>query len=129
MEELKNTFLKNDETLVCLDAEDIADKIVCDTLNKIESVIKQKSEKFFTESLVKKTKSIDETLHKNKLSLFSYKPLLQSKHSSDISILKENMKLFSQLYIAIQRRNCDIGNFFSHENTSVPPSLSKDGKV
>ena len=124
MEELKNTFLKNDETLVCLDAEDIADKIVCDTLNKIESVIKQKSEKFFSESLVKKTKSIDDTLHKNKLSLFSYKPLLQSKHSSDISVLKEN-KLFSQLYIAIQRRNCDIGNFFSHENTS----LSKDGKV
>ena len=128
MEELKNTFLKNDETLVCLDAEDIADKIVCDTLNKIESVIKQKSEKFFSESLVKKTKSIDDTLHKNKLSLFSYKPLLQSKHSSDISILKENMKLFPN-YIAIQRRNRDIGNFFSHENTFVPPSLSKDGKV
>ena len=39
------------------------------------------------------------------------------------------MKLFSQLYVANKRKNCDIGNFFSTKNTSVPPSLSKVGKV
>ena len=88
--------------------------------------------KFFTERLVKKTKSTDDTLYKKKLPLFSYKPPLKSKHSSDISTLKEKVKLFSHLYVANQRRNCNMGNFFSHENTentSVPPSLSKDGKV
>ena len=31
--------------------------------------------------------------------------------------------------VANQTKNCDMGNFFFHENTSVPPSLSKDGKV
>ena len=55
MEELENPFLENDETLVCLDKKDIAENIVCDRVNKIESVEKQKSQEFFTERLVKKT--------------------------------------------------------------------------
>ena len=41
MKELKNPFLENDETLVCLDTKDIAENIVCDTVNKIESVEKK----------------------------------------------------------------------------------------
>ena len=76
MEELENPFLENDEALVCLHTRDIAENIVCDTINKIESVEIEKSLEFFAEKLVKKTKSIDDTLHKNKLSLFSYKPPL-----------------------------------------------------
>ena len=102
MEELKNPILENDHTLVCLDTKDITENIVCNTVNQIELVGKQKSQEFFTERLIKKTKSIDDTLHKNKLPLFRYKSLLQSKHSSDISTLKENVKLFSQLYVANQ---------------------------
>ena len=61
MEELENIFLENDETLLCLDTKDIAENIVCDTVNKIESVGKQKSHEFFTKRLVKKTKSINDT--------------------------------------------------------------------
>ena len=96
MEEFENTFLENDETLVCLDTKDIAENIVCDVCdNKIQSVGKQNSQEIFTKRLVKKTKSIDDTLHKNKQLFFSYKPSLHSKHSSDISTLKENVKLFS----------------------------------
>ena len=128
MEELENPFLENDEILVYLDTKDIAENIANDTVNNIELVGELKSQEFFIERLVKKTKSIDDTLHKNNLPLFSYKPPLQSKHSSDISILKENVKLFSQLYVANQQINCDIGDFFFHENSSVPPSLCKDGK-
>ena len=52
MEELKNPLLENGETLVCLDTEDIAENIVCDTVNKIESVRKQKCKEFFTERLL-----------------------------------------------------------------------------
>ena len=72
MEELENPFLENDETSVCLVTKDIAENIVCDTVNKIESVGKQKSQQFFNARLVKKTKSIDDTLEKNNLPLFSY---------------------------------------------------------
>ena len=55
MEEVKNPILENDETLVCLDTKDIAENIVCNTVNKTELVGKQKSQEFFTERLVKKT--------------------------------------------------------------------------
>ena len=43
--------------------------------------------------------------------------------------MKSNVKLFQQLYIANQRRAGDLDTFFKHENSSVPPSLSKDGKL
>ena len=82
----------------------MAEDIVCDRVNKIESLEKQKSPDLFTERIVKKTKSINDTLHKIKLSFFSYKPPLQSKHSSDISTLNENVKHFSQLYVASQKK-------------------------
>ena len=72
MEELENPFLENDETFVCVVTKDIAKIIACDTVNNIESVGKQKSLQFFTARLVKKTKSIDDTLQKNNLPLFSF---------------------------------------------------------
>ena len=56
MKELENFFLENDETSVCLDTKDKTENIVCDTVNKIELVEKQKSQEFFTERLVKKNK-------------------------------------------------------------------------
>ena len=48
-----------------IDTKGIPENIVCDTVNKIELVGKQKSQQFFTESLVKKIKRIDNALHKN----------------------------------------------------------------
>ena len=72
MEELKNPFLENDETFLCGVTKDIAKNIACDTVNNIKSVGKQKSPQLFTARLVKKTKSIDDTLQKNNLPLFSY---------------------------------------------------------
>ena len=56
MKELENFFLENDETSVRLDTKDKTENIVCDTVNKIELVEKQKSQEFFTERLVKKNK-------------------------------------------------------------------------
>ena len=36
--------LENDETLICLNAKDIAENIVCDTVYKLESAETQKSQ-------------------------------------------------------------------------------------
>ena len=84
MEELENPFLENDKNLLYLDTKDIAKNIVCDTVDKIEPLEKQKYQEFLTETLVTKTKTFDDTVYKNNLSLFSYKPSLQSKHSTFI---------------------------------------------
>ena len=57
MEELENPFLENDETLACLNTKNIAENIICDTVNKIDLVEKRKSQEFFTERIVNKRKT------------------------------------------------------------------------
>lgn len=47
--------------LICLDTKDIADRVVCDTNNHLESIKKQKFEEFTTEKLIKQ--SIDNKLN------------------------------------------------------------------
>ncbi len=39
------------------------------------------------------------------------------------------MALFGQLYIAMQSRDSDLKEFFSHEAQLFPPSLSEFGKL
>ena len=34
--------------------------------------------------------------------------------------------MFSRLFISCQSRNCDLGDFFRHENQKYPPSLSQN---
>ena len=84
MEEGENPFLENDETLVCVDTRDIAGDIVRDTVNKIESVEKKESQEFFTESLVKKTKCVNDTR-------ISY-PFLAKNHSQNIHLTPQPSK-------------------------------------
>ena len=61
--------------------------------------------------------------------LCNYRPKLKSKQTNNVATMKSNISLFSRLYIANQRRAGDLDTFFSHENSSVPPSLSKDGML
>ena len=42
---------------------------------------------------------------------------------------KQDSKLFASLYVACQRREGDLGDFFSHENHVYPPSISEYGKL
>ena len=46
-----------------------------------------------------------------------------------VDSLKDDSKLYASLYIACQSRSGDLGEFFSHENHSYPPSISKYGKL
>ena len=46
-----------------------------------------------------------------------------------IKLLQNNVALFGQLYIAMQNRQSDLGEFFSHEIQSFPPSLSDLGML
>jgi len=52
-----------------------------------------------------------------------------SKQKLEVSLLKENCALFSRLYVSCQVRKGDFDDFFSHENSSYPPSLSQLGEL
>jgi len=42
---------------------------------------------------------------------------------------RKNAGLFGRLYRAHQQRDGDLAQFFSHENQSIPPSLSDYGEL
>lgn len=44
-------------------------------------------------------------------------------------MLKEDCQLFSKLFISCQSRECDLKEFFRHENQSHPAALSDGGKL
>ena len=43
-------------------------------------------------------------------------------------MLKDDCRLFSRLFISCQSRQCDLQEFFKHENQTSPASLSDSGK-
>ena len=47
----------------------------------------------------------------------------------EITTLKKSCELFSRLYIAYRVRDGNLDEFFSHENCSYPPSISKNGDL
>lgn len=54
---------------------------------------------------------------------------MKSKITGKVSELKNDRALFSRLYIASQRREGDLAEFFCHENQPAPPSLSDRGNI
>ena len=53
----------------------------------------------------------------------------QRVSSSKEKSLKGDCRLFSRLFISCQTRQCDLQEFFRHENQSSPASLSDGGKL
>lgn len=49
--------------------------------------------------------------------------------ATKIKTLKADYSLFSQMFIACQRRQVDLDEFFSHENQPFPPSLAENGNI
>lgn len=43
--------------------------------------------------------------------------------------MKEDCNLFSRLFISCQNRQCDLTDFFKHENQNSPPALAKNGQM
>ena len=125
-----NPFFKNSEDLLVLDTRDIAGKNVINTVNSIEAIGKEQFHDFVNKRLKSTTISLFDPIRKNKLPLFSQVTTkATSKSQTELVTLKKNCQLFSQLYIACQIRDGNLDDFFSHENQSFPPSLSKNGDL
>ena len=72
--------------------------------------------------------SFYEPIKRNKLDFFNQKP---EPVSGDLKqkVLKDDCRLFSKLFISCQSRECDLLEFFKHENQSFPAALSDGGKL
>ena len=124
MKEMGNPFQDETADLLTLDTKLIATP---DSGNMVTSHYKTGQNRFkaFIGGLDKGGEgSFYDPIKKNKLDLFQHTPGdLKQK------ILTDDCRLFSKLFISRQSRECDLLEFFHHENQSFPAALSDGGKL
>lgn len=81
--------------------------------------------------IVSSSTNLTDNIKRNSLSLFNNPPVKRrNSHAKfQVSSLKEDCHLFSRLYIACQNRDGNLDQFFAHENSPIPPSLSSNGRL
>ena len=126
LEEMGNPFQEESGELLSLDTKTIASS--CNAA-KIATHISHGNSSFkaFLESLRQKdTSSFYSPIKKTKMDFF-----LQEKITTVVKekVLKEDCQLFSKLFISSQMRECNLQEFFRHENQSFPASLSDGGRL
>lgn len=126
--EMGNPFEDDSTDLYAIDSKDVADIKVSGSMQQL-SKLGERQYKRFLESMSDANKSgFYDPIVKNKLPLFSTKTNSGSKSvRTKLASLKEENNLFSRLFISCQSRQCDLEDFFRHENQNYPPSLSHDG--
>jgi hypothetical protein len=130
IQDMGNPFLDSSGDLMDLNNRNIADEGVVETVRQIEQVGKEQFQTFVLERLESRDKNLTDAIKQNKFPLFSRQsPKKISKEKQQISYLKQDRSLFSRLYVACQVRNGNLDEFFVHENSAFPPSLSQFGNL
>lgn len=125
-----NPFLDNFPELVTLDNRDCMDDSVAAAIFNLEALGKNQYLDFMKAVIQDRTTVINNPLKKNNLPLFGKSTSREkSKQTKKIATLQNNVSLFAQLYIAMQSRDANLEEFFSHEVQSYPPSLSEFGNL
>ena len=125
-----NPFLDDFPELVTLDSRDCIDPEVADSVRGLEDTGKAQYQVFMKDVLTDRTKTIHDTIKKNNLSLFKKSSKKKPTHQGKkIKMLANNVSLFAQLYVAMQSRDGDLNEFFSHEVQAFPPYLSDLGNL
>ena len=112
--------------LLQLDTKNIADPALADLVGTHH----QRGQKF--ESSMKGLQNEEDDclfyqpITKNKVAFFKHE---QTASHSKKEVLKNDCQLFSRLFISCQTRQCDLQEFFKHENQSTPASFSDSGKL
>ena len=75
----------------------------------------------------RKKSTFYEPIHKNRIDFFRQEPVSDS--TSNQKILKDDCHLFSKLFISCKRGECDLKEFFRHENRQFPAALSDGEKL
>lgn len=128
MREMGNPFEEESEDLLVLDTKDIADASVSQLMKTHYHRGKTQFDLFMSD-LCKDASSFYVPIKKNCIKFFDQRSKSDSKITSKVKLLKDNYQLFSRLFISCQNRQCDLKEFFKHENQSVPASLSDGGKL
>ena len=125
-----NPFEEEDDVLVMAVSKTMMNEKAVRSVRDARKIGEDQYAAFVNERLITTEKSIHDVIKRNKLSLFREKnSVVSNKSKLQVTSLKQDCSLYASLYIACQTRECDLDEFFSHENHSYPPSLSLYGKI
>lgn len=130
IEKIGNPFMDDFPELVNMHSRDCVNDAIATSIRSIEETGKTQYKKYLEERLETSFTSVDQRIARNALPLFrNSKAKVPSKQNQKVKSLRDNVALFGHLYVAMQNRNGDLREFFSHEIQPFPPSLSDYGKL
>ena len=122
--DLGNPFLKESKDLLTLDTKDIANPNGAERIHTHFERGKIRFEEFVHGLESEENLTFYEPIKNNKMDFFRPAPVDEKQ-----KILKEDCRLFSKLFISCQSRECNLQEFFQHENQPFPAALSDSGKL
>lgn len=128
-EEIGNPFEERN-ILINVVSKHIMNESAAQSVRTALNIGQQQYEDYVQNRLIRCKHSIYAPISRSKLALFREKiAVTTSKAKLKAISLKQDCKLFASLYVACQRREGDLEDFFSHENHVYPPSISEYGKL
>ncbi|KAJ8367592.1 hypothetical protein AAFF_G00314420 [Aldrovandia affinis] len=127
MKDMGNPFQEESRDLLSLDTKDIAHHTAAELIGTHLEKCKVRFQEFMKGLEGEEESTFYEPIKKNRVDFFRQVPA--SVDSSKQKVLKEDCQLFSKLFISCQSRECDLKEFFRHENQSHPAALSDGGKL
>ena len=121
-----NPFQEETRDLLALDTKDIAHPSAAETIGTHYDRGRTCFQEFMRGLESEEMCKFYEPIKKNKLDFFRQEPAPSNPKGK---VLKEDCHLFSQLFISCQSRECDLHEFFRHENQPFPAALSDSGKL
>ena len=122
-----NPFLLETKDLMTLDSHDCAELPEVINLQSVHSTGKKQYTEFVSNVLINGSLSIHDKIDMNSMYFFQQRKASTTRGKAKEKEMKLDFLLISKLLMACQTRNIDSKALFSHENSSYPPSLSKNG--
>ena len=116
-----NPIMDDSQELVSLESRDC---VGINNLRKLEEVGQRAYNDFVQHVIINKDVSIHKPLKRFNLKIFKSQKREKNSHIVKLKCVQEDADIFGKFYIAMQERKCDMGEFFSHEMRSYPPSIS-----
>lgn len=126
--EMGNPFQEESSDLLTLDTKIIASETAAEAVRMHYGNGRTRFKEFMKTLEGENRAAFYSKIKRNNIDFFDQTKqaaVTDAKHKS----LKDDCRLFSKLFISCQSRECDLMEFFKHENQSFPASLSENGNL
>ena len=127
-EQLGNPFLEDSGELLDLDQSIFMPPNVVDNVRKVKDIGLQLYTTFLNKRVSTQEEAFAATLHKTNLKLFK-SSLSEPRRKSEVSVIKSQQAKTSQILLAANSGHVINDYVFSHENSTLPPSLTRKGSL